>query len=111
MKRLLQILTFSLIIPLSTICSAEQNKDSHMNDAMTMDSGQQPMDPAKMETHLKERQAHLLAMHELSGKILAETDPAKQQALKDQQLELMKAEHIKSMSRHSGKAMHNKQMH
>jgi hypothetical protein len=111
MKRLQQILLLSLLIPLSTVCSAEQNKDSHMNDAMTMDSGQQPMDPAKMEAHLKERQAYLLAMHDLSSKILAETDPTKQQALKDQQLELMKAEHIKSMSRHSGKPMHNKQMH
>lgn len=111
MKHLLKIFIFSSLIPFSAICSAEQSKESNMNDGMTMDAGQQAMDPAKMEAQLKERQAHLLAMHDLSNKILAETDPAKQQILKDQQLELMKAEHTKSMSRHSGKPMHNKQMH
>jgi hypothetical protein len=58
------------------------------------------MDPAKMTEHLKEKQAHLLMMHELSNKILAETDPQKQQALKDQQLEVMKAHHQKMMSMH-----------
>jgi hypothetical protein len=47
-------------------------------------------------------------MHDLSNKILAETDPQKQQALKDQQLELMKAEHIKMMSQHAGKGMNHK---
>jgi hypothetical protein len=61
-----------------------------------------------MEAHLKDRQAHQLAMHDLSNKILAETDPQKQQALKDQQLELMKAEHIKMMSQHAGKGMNHK---
>jgi hypothetical protein len=41
--------------------------------------------------HLKQMQAHLLLMHDLSNKILAEKDPKKQQALKDQQLAVMKA--------------------
>jgi len=40
----------------------------------------------------KIRQEQMLKMHDLSNKILAETDPKKQQALKDQQLELIKAE-------------------
>jgi hypothetical protein len=66
------------------------------------------MDPAQMEAHLKDRQAHQLAMHDLSNKILAETNPQKQQALKDQQLELMKAEHMKMMSKHAGKGMNHK---
>jgi hypothetical protein len=47
-------------------------------------------------------------MHDLSNKILAETNPQKQQALKDQQLELMKAEHMKMMSQHAGKGMNHK---
>ena len=46
-----------------------------------------------------------LKMHDLSSKILAETDPAKQQALKDQQLELIKAEHMQMMNMHHPKMM------
>jgi hypothetical protein len=57
--------------------------------------------------HLKEKQAHILLMHDLSNKILAEKDPKKQQALKDQQLEVMKA-HMKAMmeKRHKMKMAH-----
>jgi hypothetical protein len=47
----------------------------------------------------------MLKMHDLSNKILAETDPKKQQALKDQQLELMKSEHMQMMSMHHPKMM------
>lgn len=50
--------------------------------------------------HLKERQAHMLIMHDLSNKILAEKDPKKQQALKDQQLEVMKAHMKEMMAKH-----------
>jgi hypothetical protein len=50
--------------------------------------------------HLKEMQAHMLLMHDLSNKILAEKDPKKQQALKDQQLEIMKAHIADRMAKH-----------
>lgn len=50
--------------------------------------------------HLKEMQAHMLLMHDLSNKILAEKDPKKQQALKDQQLEVMKAHMAERMAKH-----------
>jgi hypothetical protein len=50
--------------------------------------------------HLKEMQAHMLIMHDLSNKILAEKDPAKQQALKDQQLLIMKAHIADRMAKH-----------
>ncbi len=50
--------------------------------------------------HLKEMQAHMLLMHDLSNKILAEKDPAKQQALKDQQLLVMKAHIADRMAKH-----------
>jgi hypothetical protein len=49
---------------------------------------------------LKEMQAHMLLMHDLSNKILAEKDPKKQQALKDQQLEIMKAHIADRMAKH-----------
>ena len=58
-----------------------------------------------MMEHLKIRQEQMLKMHDLSNKILAETDPKKQQALKDQQLELIKAEHLQMMSMHHPKMM------
>ena len=50
--------------------------------------------------HLQKIQVHELQMHDLSNRILAETDPTKQQALKDQQLELMKAEMQERMAKH-----------
>lgn len=96
MNRFVKIIVMFALLPFSLICSAEQP---------AMKGG---MDPVKMEAHLKNRQAHELAMHDLSDKILAETDPQKQQALKDQQLELMKAEHMKMMSEHAGKVMDHK---
>ena len=60
------------------------------------------MDPEKTTAHLKKMQEHMLAMHDLSTKILAETDPAKKQALMDQQLELLRAHHMEKMSNHRG---------
>lgn len=57
--------------------------------------------------HLKEKQAHILLMHDLSNKILAEKDPKKQQQLKDQQLDLMKAHMMKMMEKqHKMKMSH-----
>ncbi len=96
MKHFVKIVLISALLPYSLICSAAPP---------AMNGG---MDPAQMEAHLKDRQAHELAMHDLSDKILAETDPQKQQALKDQQLELMKVEHMKMMSQHAGKGMNHK---
>jgi hypothetical protein len=61
------------------------------------------MDEAKMMEHLKMRQEQILKMHDLSTKILAETDPKKKQALKDEQLQLIKAEHMQMMRMHHPK--------
>jgi len=72
---------------------------------MKMSPGMAKMDDAKMMEHLKMKQEHILKMHDLSNKILAETDPKKQQAMKDQQLELMKTEHMQMMSMHHSKKM------
>lgn len=49
--------------------------------------------PGMMSTEeLRQIQTQMLLMHDLSNKILAEKDPQKQQALKDQQLEVMKTQ-------------------
>lgn len=61
------------------------------------EGGMGDMDESKMMEHMKMRQEHDLKMHDLSNKILAETDPAKKQALKDQQIELMKSHHMHMM--------------
>ncbi len=78
MKTVMNSICFIVLIALSLNCSAQQY--------------QQQMSPAQITEYLKGVQSHILAMHDLSNKILAETDPQKQQELKDQQLELMRKE-------------------
>ncbi|MGR8941425.1 MAG: hypothetical protein ACU83P_07525, partial [Gammaproteobacteria bacterium] len=55
------------------------------------------MTEEQKEQHLKMMQEHMLQMHDLSNRILAETDPAKKEQLKTEQLQLMKAHHQKEM--------------
>ena len=59
---------------------------------------QPPLDPARQTEYLQGVQEEMLQMHDLSNKILAETDPQKKQALKTQQLELMKAQYLRMLS-------------
>jgi hypothetical protein len=58
------------------------------------------MSDAEQQQHFQAMQAHMLMMHDLSNKILAEQDPAKKEQLKNQQLEIMQAHHKKMMSAH-----------
>ncbi|MGR9115386.1 MAG: hypothetical protein ACU85E_06435 [Gammaproteobacteria bacterium] len=55
------------------------------------------MTEEQKDQHMRAMQEHMLMMHELSDKIIAEKDPAKKQALKDQQLEMMKAHRAQMM--------------
>lgn len=48
------------------------------------------MSEGQKDRYLRAMQEHSLEMHDLSNRILAEQDPVKRQALKDQQLQLMK---------------------
>ena len=60
------------------------------------------------DEHLKEKQEHLLKMHELSNKILATTDATEKERLKAEQLELMKAHekrHVEMMQQHMQQQM------
>ena len=60
------------------------------------------------DEHLKEKQEHLLKMHELSNKILAATDAKEKERLKAEQLELMKAHekrHVEMMQQHMQQQM------
>lgn len=99
-----------LTIPLSITAYAAEHDMASMGKPMPGMGQQQGMPMQGMHgdmmadmlspEHLKEMQAHMLLMHDLSNKILAEKDPKKQQALKDQQLEVMKAHIADRMAKH-----------
>jgi hypothetical protein len=100
LSRLIAMLT---LVSLSQICLAAEQVEK--TPEMKMDQPMAKMDESKMMEHLKMRQEQMLKMHDLSNKILAETDPKKKQELKDEQLELIKAEHMQMMSMHHPKMM------
>jgi hypothetical protein len=102
-KILVKLIAILALISLSQLSLAVDQAEK--KPEMKMDHAMGTMDEAKMMEHLKIRQEQMLKMHDLSNKILAETDPKKQQALKDQQLELIKAEHLQMMSMHHPKMM------
>ncbi|GAB4278118.1 MAG: hypothetical protein Kow0065_24490 [Methylomicrobium sp.] len=72
--------------------------------------GMDGMDHGKMREHLKMKQEYQLKLHDLTNKILAEKDPAKQQALKDEQLNLMEQHHMHMMKMHKMKMMKGHKM-
>ncbi|QWF72008.1 hypothetical protein KEF85_06005 [Methylomonas paludis] len=104
MKTLTKVILITALSALSGQSYAQQPSEHGMGMGSMMGGMQHDADPAKMTEHLKKMQAHMLQMHDLSNKILAETDPKKQQALKDQQLEIMKAHHMEMMAKHQQKA-------
>ncbi len=60
---------------------------------------------------LRERQDHLLQMHDLSNRILSAKDPKEKERLKEEQLQLMKSYEIKHhqmMQRHMKEMMEKK---
>ncbi|MGR8981150.1 MAG: hypothetical protein ACU84H_13795 [Gammaproteobacteria bacterium] len=67
------------------------------------------MTEEQKEQHLRAMQDHMLKMHDLSDKILAETNPAKKDELKNQQLQLMKEHHAKMMEHRMQKMQHRQQ--
>ena len=103
MKILSKLIAILALVSLSQVCLAADPVEK--KPEMKMDPAMATMDESKMMEHLKMRQEQMLKMHDLSNKILAETDPNKKQALKDQQLELIKAEHMQMMSMHHQKMM------
>ena len=103
MKNLLGLFAILALLSFNQVSVAEEQKPApkaEMKMDMNMDQGMgggQMMDPAKMKEHMKMEQEHQLKIHELSHKILSETDPKKQQELKDQQLKLMEEHHMHKM--------------
>ena len=108
MNKFCKILLVMIMIPLSQVAMAEDQdmqKKHHPQNRQGMDmmGGKggmgKMMDPQKMDQRMKKMQEHMLMMHDLSDKILAEKDPKRRQELKDQQLKLMKAHHMQMMSK------------
>jgi hypothetical protein len=74
------------------------------------------MNEEMREQHLKQRQEHMLKIHELSNKILAAKDDKERERLKGEQLQLMKEhekahhqmmqQHMQQMMQHGGGAPH-----
>jgi hypothetical protein len=94
MKILARLITIFVLVCNSQVSAAVEQ---------TQSEPEMKMDESKMMAHLKMKQEQILKIHDLSNKILAETDPMKKQALKDQQLELIKVEHMQMMSMHHSK--------
>jgi len=103
-KILSKLIAILALVSLSQVCLAAVEPVEKSSE-MKMDHPMAKMDELKMMEHLKMRQEQMLKMHDLSNKILAESDPKKKQALKDEQLELIKAEHMQMMSMHHPKMM------
>ncbi len=98
MNRIYQLSILSVLVMFLTngIVFAEESKAKDE----TVNMKTMPTNNAAQMEHLRKMQAHILAMHELSTKILAEKDPKKQEELKNQQLELMKAHMVEKMAHH-----------
>ncbi len=98
MKNLSGLFAVLALLSFNQISFAEEQKSAPKAE-MKMDQGMGggQMDPAKMKEHMKMEQEHQLQIHDLSNKILSETDPKKQQELKDQQLKLMEEHHMHKM--------------
>lgn len=104
MKALTKLIAILALVSLSQVSLAVVEPVENKPE-MKMDHAMGTMDEAKLTEHLKMKQEEILKMHDLSNKILAETDPKKKQALKDEQLVLIKAEHLRMMSMHHQKMM------
>lgn len=126
MKKLLKsVVVFLMLASVSMVSIAEEKMSDmqHGNNpkqGMDMKMGKGmgmgmmgSMNEEQKDMHMRTMQAHMLQMHDLSDKILAEKDPKKKQQLKDDQLELMKAHMSQMMKMMKGsmqKPMHKQMM-
>lgn len=98
MKNLLGLFAILALVSFNQVSVAEEQKSAPKAE-MKMGEGMgcSEKDPVKMKEHMKLEQEHQLKIHDLYNKILSETDPKKQQELKDQQLKLMEEHHMHKM--------------
>lgn len=102
MKVTAMLAALSLCAYSLALTAQETNADGSLQEASPLDSAPQPswqLNDEQKDQYLRAMQEHSLEMHELSNRILAENDPVKRQALKDQQLQLMKSYRARMMGR------------
>ncbi|WP_036281311.1 hypothetical protein [Methylomicrobium lacus] len=98
-----------LLLPLSMASHAETPAESPAAPGEPMDMpGGMPMhrgmgmrghmSEAERDQHMRMYQDHMLKMHDLSNRILAEPDAKKKEQLKNEQFELMKAHQAQMMT-------------
>ena len=101
MKPVLNLAGVLILVSFSNgVFSQESPKEGEMmKPGMRMQKGKMTggMSEEQKDQHMRAMQEHMLKMHELSNKIIAEKDPEKKQALKDQQLEMMKSHRAQMM--------------
>ena len=88
-----------LLLPLSMMSHAADPQLAAEPSGMGMHQGMMggSMSEEQLDQRMRSMQEHMLLMHDLSNQILAEKDSVKKEALKKQQLELMKAHHSQLM--------------
>ncbi len=103
-----------LLLPISMMSTAaetqkpaEPMKEMGMHQGMGMGMMGGMTEEQKTEK-MRSMQEHMLQMHDLSNQILTEKDAAKKEALKTQQLELMKAHHAQMMDHRQQKMQEHK---
>jgi len=110
MNKLIPMSLTCLLIGVSGLSLAEDKNQMHYKSQegkINLPEPEKKNHREKMETRMRSMQAHMLMMHDYSNRILVEKNFKKKQALKDEQLELMKAHHMQ-MKAHRQKM---KQMH
>jgi hypothetical protein len=103
-------LSFAFSLPSHAGSTGAPDEPMNMQKGMGMHQGmgmKGPKSKEELEQHMRMNQEHMLKMHDLSNRILAETDPKKKEQLKNEQLELMKSHHEQMMT----KRMERKQRH
>lgn len=102
-----------LLLPISMMSSAADPKKADkptqemgMHQGMGMMGG---MTEEQKTEKMRSMQEHMLLMHDLSNQILSEKDATKKEALKNQQLELMKGHHAQMMEHHQQKMEQHQQ--
>jgi len=94
------IITSCLLLLSSHIFAKDMPKMQHSMQNMP----RMQMSEEQKNMHMRSMQSHMLTMHDYANRILSEKNAVKKQALKDEQLELMKAHHMQ-MKAHREKMM------
>ena len=98
---------FLLLLPFSMSGYAADQNPEKGRKGMTM---RKPMSDEQIDNKIRMKQEHMLKMHDLTNRILAESDPDKKEKLMREQRELMKAQWAKKREHHKQMMKKHRQM-